>query len=353
MEMTLTVLLMVALAALALLAARRGGSGARDVAPLLAPLHAELSRLARQQEDLRLDVARSRETSLVRLGDVTREIRDDISEARRALSEVRALEQARVRQMDQAADSLRRLEAIIAGSPTRGAAGERIIERALTQLPPDLLVVNAAFGSKIVEYALRLPDGRLLPIDSKWTSVAALERLEGEQDPAERKRLVEQIARELRQRVREMTKYLDPERTATLGVLAVPDAVYQAAPEVHGEGYREGVLIAPFSSALPLLLSLYRLEARFAVNRESARATEWLREAVASLERVEEEIEGRLSRALAQLENARDALRSHAASARRHLRRVLEASGEEGRAGNTGARSDPGGSGADVADVAD
>jgi DNA recombination protein RmuC len=328
MELMLGVLLALAVGALVWLALRGsgGGSAAREVAPLLAPLQAELSRLAKQQEQLRLDVAGSRESSLVRLGDATREIRQDIGEAQRALSEVRALEQARVRQMDQAADSLRRLETIIAGSSTRGAAGERIIERALTQLPADLLIVNATFGGKTVEYALRLPDGRLLPIDSKWTGVTALEQLESEEDPATRRRLVEQIVRELRTRVRDMTKYLDPERTASVALLAVPDAVYLAAPQVHAEGYREGVLLAPFSLALPLLLSLYRLEVRYAATRDAARAMEWLRNASVALERVEEETEGRLSRGLVQAENARDAIREQTSAARRHLRRVIETS---------------------------
>jgi hypothetical protein len=64
--------------------------------------------------------------------------------------------------MDQASDSLKRLEAVVAGSATRGTAGENILARALGQLPPDLLEINVAFGNKIVEYALRLPGGRYL-----------------------------------------------------------------------------------------------------------------------------------------------------------------------------------------------
>ena len=105
MELILAGLLAVALGALVLLVLRRPGDDGT--------LTRELARLARQQEELRLDVERGRASSLERLGDATREIRNDIGEARRALSEVRVLEEARVRQMDQASDSLRRLEAVI------------------------------------------------------------------------------------------------------------------------------------------------------------------------------------------------------------------------------------------------
>src|SRR6185436_3301700 len=146
----------------------------------------------------------------LQVADATQTLRGDIGQAQRALAEVRALEQGRARQMEQAAEALRRVEAVIAGSSSRGAAGENILSRAFAQLPPDLLEVNLACGSKVVEYALRLPGGRVLPIDSKWTSAGALERLETTDDPVERRRLVEHVGRDVRARAREIAKYLDP-----------------------------------------------------------------------------------------------------------------------------------------------
>jgi DNA recombination protein RmuC len=286
-------------------------------------LLARVGTLARGQEELRLDVQRSREASLLRLAEATQGIRGDLSQTQRALAEVRALEQGRARQLAQAGDSLRRLEAVLAGSATRGAAGENILARALGQLPPDLLEVNFAFGSKIVEYALRLPGGRVLPIDSKWPSVAALERLDSVDDPLERRKLVEQVARDLRTRIREMSKYLDPERTLSLALLAVPDAVCTAAPEALGEGYRDGVLVVPYSLALPYVLALYRLTLRFGCAVDEGRMAERLRALEESLRRSSEEVESRLSRALVQMENARDALRDRLGTALRTTEKLL------------------------------
>jgi DNA recombination protein RmuC len=212
---------------------------------------------------------------------------------------------------------------VVAGSASRGVAGENILARALAQLPPDLLEVNVAFGSKIVEYALRLPGGRLLPIDSKWTSALALERLASLVDPAERRKLQEQVARDVRGRVREMAKYLDPERTLAIAVLAVPDAVYGAAPEVLSEGYREGVLIVPYSMALPYVLALYRLSVRFGATVDTDKLAERLRGLDDSLRRAGDEVEGRLSRGLVQAQNARDALRDHVLAAQGTTARLL------------------------------
>ena len=79
--------------------------------------------MGRVQETLRLEFHRGREASLRELAEATQGIRGEIGHAQRALAEVKALEQGRARQMDVAADSLRRLEAVMAGSGTRGARG--------------------------------------------------------------------------------------------------------------------------------------------------------------------------------------------------------------------------------------
>jgi DNA recombination protein RmuC len=301
------------------------------VSRTLGQLQGEIQRVARAQDDLRRDVQHGREASVQQLTDAAQGIRGEIGAAQKALAEVKAIEQGRARQMEQAADTLKRLEAVVAGSATRGVAGENILARALGQLPPDLLALNVAFGNKVVEYALRLPGGRFLPIDSKWTSVAPLERLVETDDPVERRKLQDQVAREVRGRIREMTKYLDPERTLSIALLAVPDAVYASAPEVHGEGYREGILVVPYSLALPYVLALYRLTLRFGSSVDTDQLAARLRSVDESLRRLGDEVEGRLSRGLVQMQNARDAMRDHVLDAQRstaRLLRVAEASGE-------------------------
>ncbi|MFI5183727.1 MAG: DNA recombination protein RmuC [Vicinamibacteria bacterium] len=310
---------------------RRGGQdpaslhALETVSRTLGQLQSEFQRVGRAQEELRRDVQLGREASLQQLTDAAQGIRGEIGAAQKALAEVKAIEQGRARQMEQAADTLKRLEAVVAGSATRGAAGENILARALGQLPPDLLAVNVAFGNKVVEYALRLPGGRVLPIDSKWTSVAPLEKLSTTEDPAERRKLQEQVTRDVRGRIREMTKYLDPERTLSIALLAVPDAVYASAPEAHGEGYREGILVVPYSLAMPYVLALYRLTLRFGSSVDTDQLAARLRSVDESLRRLGDEVEGRLSRGLVQMQNAREAMRDHVLEAQQATARLLRA----------------------------
>jgi DNA recombination protein RmuC len=330
-------LLAAALATLVVLLLRRGPDtaalqAAESLARNLGQMSSEIQRVARAQDDLRRDVQQTRDASFKQLADATVGIRGEIGAAQKALAEVKALEQGRARHMEQAADTLRRLESVVAGSSTRGAAGENILVRALAQLPPDMLEVNVAFGNKVVEYALRLPGGRLLPIDSKWTSVAALERLASTEDAVERRKLQDLVVRDLRSRVREMAKYLDPERTLSLAILAVPDAAYGSAPEVHGEAYREGVLVVPYSLALPYVLALYRLTVRFGSTVDADQLASRLRSVAEALRRLGDEVEGRLSRGLVQIQNARDALREHVLDAQQASSRLLRAAEANGDA---------------------
>jgi DNA recombination protein RmuC len=329
-----TATLAVALCALMLRLRRQApAAGLEVVSAQLARVQAELDRLARHQEQLRQDVQRGREASLLQLSEAAHGLRGEIGDARRALAEVKAIEAGRARQMDRAADSLRRLEAVLAGSASRGAAGENILERALAQLPPDLLETNVPFGSRLVEYALRLPGGRYLPIDSKWTSVAALDRLETLDDPLARRRLREQVARELRGRIRELVKYLDPGRTLGLALLAVPDAVYAAAVEAHADGYRMGVVVVPYSLALPYALALYRLTLRFGAASDADHLAERLRRIDDALRGACDEIEGRFSRSLVQLDNSRQALRDGLTEALRASGRLLQSQEDAPAAG--------------------
>ena len=161
---------------------------------------------------------------------------------------MKAIEQSRGRQIDQAADSLRRLEAVVAGSD-RGKAGESVLARALGQLPRTCWTTT--WRSRARSSSSRSGCPTDAPSDRQQMDERREPGALGDaEEPAERRRLEEQVAREVRARMRELAKYLDPERTLALAVLAVPDAAYAAAPEVTPTARRKGVLIVPYSMAL-------------------------------------------------------------------------------------------------------
>ena len=154
------------------------------------------------------------------------EIRERMSQAQSAMEGLRSALIARQPIEEEARASLRRLESIMAGSSSRGAAGERILEEALRHLPPEMLQRNVWVGGKVVELALRLPGGKLLPMDSKWVSSPALEQLADVSDANRRAQLIGQVEREVERRVREVSQYIDPSATAPFALAVIPDAAY-------------------------------------------------------------------------------------------------------------------------------
>ena len=158
------------------------------------------------------------------------------------------------------------------------------------------------------------------PIDSKWPALAQLERLHETEDPAQRRALADEIQSEVKKKIREVTKYLDPDRTIRLGILAVPDAVFDLCVEAHVEAFKQGVVIISYTQVIPYLLSLLQVILRFGTQIDTARLSQSLSTIADALEKMDNEVDGRLSRTITQLQNSREDLKAHLSRARQGVR---------------------------------
>jgi hypothetical protein len=176
-----------------------------------------------------------------------------------------------------------------------------------------MLVTDLRVNGKVVEFGLELPDGRRLPVDSKWTAVAELEALEASDDPVERELLGREVERQVASRAREVAQYLDPAITAPVAVAAVPDAAYAVLRRAHADAFARGVVIVPYSTALPVLLFLYSLVHRFG-DADDGRAA--LEEVATLLDALEGVVENKIARAATMVGNAAEELRAGLGKAR-------------------------------------
>jgi len=228
----------------------------------------------------------------------------EVREVRVVLEGVRAAVSARQQVEDDARQSLRRLEAVIAGSATRGAAGENILEEALRHLPPEMLQRNLWVSGKVCEFGLRLPGGKLLAIDSRWTSSAALEEISlPDVETAKRALLAAAIEKEVERRVREVSQYIDPDTTAPFALAAVPDGAYAVCRAAFAEAHRRHVIIVGYSMVLPYLLTLYQLHLQFSRSVDLENLQACMMEVERQLDGLESTLENKLQRALAMLGN--------------------------------------------------
>lgn len=241
------------------------------------------------------------------------DLRRQVAAARAALDRLADGEASRRERERESWEVVRRLSTVLAGGASKGRAGENVLREHLGQLPPGMLVTDLRVNGKVVEFGLALPDGRRLPVDSKWTALAELEALESCTDPAERELRARDVERQVVARAREVAQYLDPATTSPVAVAAIPDAAYAVLRRAHADAFARGVVVVPYSTALPVLLFLYSLVHRFG-DADGARAA--LEDVAALLDAMEGVVENKVARAATMVANAADELRSGLGKAR-------------------------------------
>jgi hypothetical protein len=282
---------------------------------LNARLHAELTaRLEIQAAELRriADASGQRDR-------VSEHLRDGLDATRQILELLQVRDDERRTTDAENREVVRRLATVLAGGNTKGRAGEHVLREHLGQLPPSMLATDFRVNGKVVEFGLRLPDGRRLAIDSKWAAVAELEAMEAESDPTRRAECARKVEKAVASRAKDVGQYIDPAVTAPVAVAAVPDAAYHVLSRAHAVAFAKNVVIVPYSTALPIVLFLYALVDRFG---DAADVQAALAEVGTLLDAMDAVVENKFSRAGTMIANGAEEFRSHLGKARGSIARA-------------------------------
>jgi DNA recombination protein RmuC len=207
------------------------------------------------------------------------------------------------------AESLRRLESVMAGSASRGLAGEGLVESYFSVLPAEWVERNVTIKGSVVEFAFKLPNNLLLPIDSKFPAIDLVERLSSVEDGEEQRSLRRDLERKVEEKMREVTKYLDPNKTLTFAVAVVPDAVYELCPSARARGLQMGVVLISYSLLVPFLMLVLKFQLEALRSLDLQRLKSFLDTAEGLVRSLQDELDKRFSQSLKMLENSGSALR--------------------------------------------
>jgi DNA recombination protein RmuC len=263
---------------------------------------------------LRLGLAQA-DTLTRSIAETAETIRSQVSHTKSDIASLQTLVKARQDLDMQTAEAVKRLEAVLAGTQTKGAAGENILEQVFSKLPIEWQVRDFRVGDKSVEFALRLPNNLVVPIDSKWTATNLLEQFLRCDNLQEQRRLKGEISKAVLNKAKEVRKYLDPNLTMTFGIAAVPDAIYDLCTECHVEAFKLNVVLISYSMFVPYLLLVFQTVLRTGNSIELQRLGGYVQSLQESMQALQEELEGRFSRAITMLGNARDDMRIHLSKA--------------------------------------
>ncbi|KKU70740.1 MAG: hypothetical protein UX94_C0001G0029 [Parcubacteria group bacterium GW2011_GWA2_47_21] len=132
------------------------------------------------------------------------------------------------RQVISFADQLQNLQDILKNPKQRGILGEYYLETLLKNvLPPNSYQMQYPFpDGTIVDAAVFVKD-KIIPIDSKF-SLENYNRLSETRDPAEKERLEKLFVNDLKNRIVETSKYIQPEQNTTdFAFMFIPhEAIY-------------------------------------------------------------------------------------------------------------------------------
>ncbi|RJX20490.1 MAG: DNA recombination protein RmuC, partial [Ammonifex sp.] len=262
--------------------------------------------------------------------EATAAIRTELTRAKEGLTELQTIAKARQESEQRTAESVRRLEAIIAGTQTKGVAGENILEAVFAKLPADWQVRNFRVGNKFVEFGLRLPNGLILPIDSKWAATGLLEEFMGSEDPGEQQKLKAQIEAAVLNKAREIKKYVDPGLTVNFGIVAVPDAVHELCSGVQATVFQQNVVLISYSMFIPYLLLVFQTVLKTSQNIDLEKVNHSLQSIEENVNWLQEELEGRFPRAITMLENSRKDISARISKIRSGLMGIQVSAGAPG-----------------------
>ena len=200
---------------------RSGGAESDDGRPLLM-LQNQLNEITRTLDAKLGESTRAMQTQFGQSATIIRDVTDRLAK----LDETN-------RQVVGFADQLQSLQDVLKNPKQRGVLGEYYLETVLKNvLPPGSYEMQYRLGKsedgdELIPDAVVFVKDKIIPIDSKF-SLENYNRLAEERDPAERERLEKTFVSDLKNRITETSKYIQPARgTMDFAFMFIPhEAIY-------------------------------------------------------------------------------------------------------------------------------
>jgi DNA recombination protein RmuC len=135
----------------------------------------------------------------------------------------------------------------------------------------------------------------------------------------EKQRIKAQIQSVVLGRASEIRKYIDPNLTSSFGIAAVPDSIFELCSEILPELLQLNVVLISYSLFQPYLLLVFQTTLKTLKEVDLKKLDPYLQLAEDSIKVLQEELEGRFSRALVMLDNSRADMCAHLSKLRAGL----------------------------------
>lgn len=197
------------------------------------------------------------------------------------------------------------IEGVMRGSKTKGMAGENIVRELLKLFPQGMMVYDFKLGSKVVEFGLRLPDGRIFPVDSKVVALEEMNQLQETEDEGVKAKLIAKIEQAIVRKAREVSEYIVPPITYERAIMAVPDAIHYLLKDSQIKAWRDyGVMILPYGLTVPYILTFMDLQRKHATHIDEERVKSFLEDLALTLSKIDDILDNKIAKSNVMIGNA-------------------------------------------------
>ena len=222
---------------------------------------------------------------------------------------------AKLQDMSNTIDSFNRT---ISGTKTRGMVGESILKEALkNSIKAGVVKTELKIGSKNVEFAWDLGDGRYIPIDSKLPDIVPLvSQYENSKNTEEQKLLSKKIKDKVAKEILNIQKYQNQTNTIDNCILVIPPSILDMSPELVGIGKDSNVFVCSYKDVFPIAHILEEQYRRFNEEGDIGEYKKTIKQLDSILDKVISKTET-LDRAIKQISNANDEIKDEVAKGKR------------------------------------
>lgn len=181
-------------------------------------------------------------------------------------------------------------ENILSGSQSKGTLGEQFVAERLADLPHEWYDRKVTFAGGTVEFALRTPNKRWIPIDSQWTATDLLDKIEQVKSQSQRDTLRTAVHQAVNIRAREAMKYLDKERSLGFCIVAVPDSVFNLCVEMQANLASYSIVLVSYSLLVPYILLIVNQHLKTIQSTDTLHVSQILSRSVAEIELIQKYI---------------------------------------------------------------
>ncbi len=175
------------------------------------------------------------------------------------------------RRYEEVEKEVRSIHSVLIGSYRKGRAGEETL--ALTMEPlikMGRVRTKVPLGRGVVEYAVTLDDGKVLPIDSKIVATEEVASFHDEKtSPQDRAQREKEIKKRVKDKISEVQKYIDTDKTSPLAVLALPDSVMDIVTDLMPEAVGKNIILLGYSGIPQLIPYFVRIYGMYGVAKDA------------------------------------------------------------------------------------